>query len=65
MRVTIAHFSRRTCNTGFGKLISAQLLAAPVFEKTSQKYIGYLEIRDLLSIIISVSACLAQCDESD
>jgi len=39
--------------SGFTKLVSAHLLAAPVYDAKVKKFIGYLEIRDLLSIIIS------------
>jgi len=39
--------------SAFSKLVAANLLAAPVFDAKVNKFLGYLEVRDLLSIIIS------------
>lgn len=41
--------------SAFSKLVASNILSAPVYDAKMKKFIGYLEVRDLLSIVIAVT----------
>jgi hypothetical protein len=41
--------------SAFSKLVTSNILSAPVYDAKMKKFIGYLEVRDLLSIVIAVT----------
>eukprot|EP00698_Gefionella_okellyi_P016988 TRINITY_DN4925_c0_g1_i1.p1 TRINITY_DN4925_c0_g1~~TRINITY_DN4925_c0_g1_i1.p1 ORF type:complete len:295 (+),score=51.73 TRINITY_DN4925_c0_g1_i1:160-1044(+) len=45
------------------KLVDNYILSAPVFDPTTQQYIGFLDMKDLVSIVVHVAGQKAQHDQ--